>query len=385
MITRDQLVALASVEEPPAVSIYLPTHEKGREIRQDPIRLKNALAAVTERLVDGGRRRTDVERLLEPARALVEDGWFWRHQGRGLAVFIAPGLFQVHKLPIPVAEMEVFAPRPHVKPLLPLLADDGRFYCLTASAGGSRLYAGSRFSLIELDVDLPGGVGGIVDETDYQNMQHAAPQARPHAGAAVGMPASHTFGEAPEELRKTELIEHLRRLRKALADALGGSQVPVVLIAAPEVEGHLRALATDVPFVEERLQVYPGALDEAAIHARAYTVVRPLFARSRTEALDQFRELVGSGDARGATRLAPIVGAARHGRIHTLFVAADETVWGRQDPLTETVRVEPEQTPENWDLLDDVAVQTLLHGGRVHVLGRDEMPAGDPIAALLRY
>ena len=41
MISRSDLDELVAMDARPAVSIYLPTHVAGREIRKDPIRLKN--------------------------------------------------------------------------------------------------------------------------------------------------------------------------------------------------------------------------------------------------------------------------------------------------------------------------------------------------------
>ena len=103
MFLRNDLDELLACEAQPAVSIYLPTHKAGREIRQDSIRLRNLLGEAAKRL-GAERRPPDVEALLAPARRLVEDEEFWRHQDQGLAIFIAPGFERVHKLPIEVAE-----------------------------------------------------------------------------------------------------------------------------------------------------------------------------------------------------------------------------------------------------------------------------------------
>jgi hypothetical protein len=385
MMTKEQLTALASVETPPAISIYLPTHEKARETRQDPIRLKNALAAVSQRLADAGHRRPIVEDLLQGARALLDDELFWRHQRRGLAVFAAPGLFQHHRLPIEVDELQVVASRPHVKPLLPLLADDGRYFVLAASAGGTRLYQGSRFSLEELDLPLPGGVAEVSAATDYEHTRHAAPPARPRQGSPVGMPTTQGFGDTPEEQRKTQLVQHLRRVHGALEEHLGGTQAPIVLVAAPEVRGHLRALATDIAFHEEDLPLDPGSLDDGELHGRTYALLQPTFARSRQEALDRFAALSGSGDAKASTDPATLASAARFGRVDTLLVAAGEELWGVHDPTSDRVRIERGPSPTNEDLLDYACLHTLLNGGHAYLLPVAEMPHEATVAAILRF
>src|SRR6266404_554897 len=99
MFLRKDLDELLASEAQPAVSLYLPTHVAGREIRQDGIRLKNLLAQTADRL-DAEWRRSEIDAFLAPAASLIEDENFWRHQEKGLAVFLAPDFSRVHKLPL---------------------------------------------------------------------------------------------------------------------------------------------------------------------------------------------------------------------------------------------------------------------------------------------
>src|SRR5690606_3179384 len=104
------------------------THVKGREIRQDPIRLKNLSDEAEEKLIAFGMRRPEARDILAPARDLVGDEGFWRYQDEGLAVFLAPDFSRILKVPIEVPELAVVGHRFHTKPLLPALAFDGRFH-----------------------------------------------------------------------------------------------------------------------------------------------------------------------------------------------------------------------------------------------------------------
>ena len=138
MISRSDLDELVAMDARPAVSIHLPTHVAGREIRQDPIRLKNLLSSAAERLA-ARWRRPEIEDFLGPAESLVGDEEFWRHQQQGLAVFLAPGFNHIHKLPIPVPEETLLGDHFHITPLLPLFEDAGSFWLLTISAKHTRL------------------------------------------------------------------------------------------------------------------------------------------------------------------------------------------------------------------------------------------------------
>src|SRR5207249_3986383 len=97
MFIRKDLDELLASEAKPAVSLYLPTHVAGREIRQNAIRLKNLIAQTADRL-HADWRRSEVDAFLAPAHSLVEDAEFWRHPENGLAVFLAPDFSRVHKL-----------------------------------------------------------------------------------------------------------------------------------------------------------------------------------------------------------------------------------------------------------------------------------------------
>ncbi len=104
------------------VSIYMPTHVKGLETQQDPIRLKNLVKQAEELLLQKGLRSPEVKAMVQPALDLVQDGLFWSHQSDGLAVFLSADHIAVYALPFKFEELAVVSDRFHLKPLLPLLS-----------------------------------------------------------------------------------------------------------------------------------------------------------------------------------------------------------------------------------------------------------------------
>ena len=385
MIDKEQLQTLASAQGAPIVSIYLPTHERGRDIRQDPIRLKNALASVTAKLEAAGKQRSEIEALLQPAAELVDDHVYWRYMGKGLALFLGDDLFQAHKLPLGVRAIDAVGRRPHLKPLLPLLARDGVYYVLALSAETTRLYEGSRFGLDEIDTELPQGVKEVRDGSTIDRGTHAAPQARPHVSTSVGMPGSQGFGRTAEEERKVELVEHLRRVNAAVGKRLAGVQAPVIPVGLAEIVGQLHNLPREVAYTDEGVQADPAHMSPDDLHAKTWAVVKERFAAEQAAALDQFRARQGSGEGAISNDLGDVVSAAVFGRVDKLFVATGTNVWGTFDQAASKATVEDEDTADNEDLLDLAAVQTLLQGGEVHALPPEQMPAEGPLAAVLRY
>lgn len=114
ILSRDDLRTLIRKHEGPCVSVYMPTHRVGREVQQDPIRLKNLLGKAEDRVVAGGVRAPEARELLEPAEMLLHDGLFWQHQSDGLAIFISPEMFHHYRLPFDFEELVVVAGRFHI-------------------------------------------------------------------------------------------------------------------------------------------------------------------------------------------------------------------------------------------------------------------------------
>ena len=75
MFVRNDLDELAGCDKRPAVSMYLPTHAAGREVRQDAIRLRNLLSTAAKRL-GAEYRPPEIAELLDPARPAAQHP-FW--------------------------------------------------------------------------------------------------------------------------------------------------------------------------------------------------------------------------------------------------------------------------------------------------------------------
>jgi hypothetical protein len=76
VLNRKGLEGLVENRKGPCVSIFMPTHRKGPETQQDPIRLKNLLKEAEQQLVELELRPTEARELLAPAAALMEDADF---------------------------------------------------------------------------------------------------------------------------------------------------------------------------------------------------------------------------------------------------------------------------------------------------------------------
>jgi hypothetical protein len=150
LFTRADLRTLMEEREGPCVSLFMSAHRGGAE--EDLIRFRNLLGQAEEQLVAHGLRASEARTFLAPLQSLLADVSFWPNQCDGLAVFLARDSLRVYRLPWAFREELEVGGLFHVVPLLPLLAEDGRFYVLALSQNAVRLFQGTRFIVSPVDL-----------------------------------------------------------------------------------------------------------------------------------------------------------------------------------------------------------------------------------------
>ncbi|WP_072687874.1 baeRF3 domain-containing protein [Rhodococcus marinonascens] len=373
MFARSDLSQLIATAPDRGISIYMPTHIRGEETRQDPIRLRNLVAEARDRLTGAGVDKFDAGALVAPATALIENYGFWQHQDQGLALFLGDGQAHRYRVPIPFAEQVFVGPGFYVKPLLPLLAADGAFHLLTITADKVRLFDASRFSLTEdLDADLPRDISEWLGESDYENPVQASPVARPNTGS-VDISNAQVYGDSPAEWRKGRLVEFVGKVAAAFDRHAAGHPIPVVVAADPEIAGHFKKQTSLGSWLVGSILLNPEAIDARQLHEAAYNLVRPRFESDCHEAVERLSALLGTNDRRAITTIDDIVRAAYRGQINTLLLTDSAPLWGRYDEETGSVETHSTRADADTDLFESAAVQTLEQGGTVHILDRGHM------------
>lgn len=381
LLSRGELQTLMQRREGPCVSIYLPTHVAGLEIKQDPIRLKNLLNQTQTRLVDFGLRAPEARALLEPGFELLPQSEYWSHQSQGLAIFLSPDEFYSYRLPIEFPELALVAACFQLKPLFPLFIGDGRFYLLALAQGGLRLFQGSRHHIAQIELaSLPKDLADALryDEQVAQLQFHTrAPQ---HGGERDAV--FHGQGVGIDD-SKDRILRYFQQTDRALQEILHNERAPLVL-AGVEYLLPLYDEANSYPhLIAGGVAGNPEGLRPEQLHAQAWRIVEPQFARAEDEARSRYREAAGTGLT--TNQLQDVVPAANEGRVDTLFVALGVQRWGRFDVDTRELELHLDPYPQNEDLLNYAAVETYRNGGTVYAVAPDLVPENAEIAALLRY
>jgi hypothetical protein len=380
-IDRSDLSQLVDVHAESCVSIYMPTHRRGREVVQDPSRLKNLLRRAEQESLQAGMRSAQVESLLTPARELLVQQDFWNHQSDGLAVFLAPGFSRVLRLPLEFEETVVVAQRFHIKPLLPMLERDGRFYVLAVSQNRVRLFEGSRFAIREIEPNgVPKSLGDALRLYDFEKSLQLH-SSGPHPTGARGPAVFHGQGGAEED-RDVRLAEFFRGIDRGLGELLGGERAPLVLAGVEYYLPIYRGVSTYAHLVDEVVAGNPDTLGARELHDRTWPLVADLFAKHEQQVLARYRQLAGTG--RTTDDLSAVVGASRNGQVDALLVAIDRHCWGKIGEDGTTV-VHETRAIGDRDLIDAAVAATLRNGGTVLAKPAAELPGPSPVSAILRY
>ena len=370
----------------PCNSLFLPTHRAGAETQQDPLRLSHQLRAVENRLLLKNLRSTKVQALLEPIQALLDNEQCWLHRSSGLAVFRSAQLFRTYWLPYPFKEQVIVTGHFYLKPLLPLVTNDGRFYILALSQKELRLLESTHYNVNE--VTLPEGVPHCLadamkdDEPENELQYHSS-----SSGASLGKGGRratifHGQGVGTDD-EKPHILRYFQQIDRGLHALLRDKQVPLVLAGVHYLFPIYREANTYPHLLEEGVPGNPDRESAEVLHTKAWPVVEPYFLRAREEAVASYRAYAGS--ERVSNDLRAIIPAAYYGRIEQLFLAVDQEQWGTFNPATNTLHVHREPRFQDDELLDMAATQALLHGGSVSVVEQAQMPGEGLLAAVFRY
>lgn len=379
---RQDLERLLEDRDGPCISVYMPTHRFGAEVQQNAPRLANLLRAVDERLTELEVPEPIRDELLAQARELAAEGDYWRFQAGGLALFAAPGFFRAYRLPVTFREQAAVAQRFAVKPLVPLLEGDGRFFVLGLALKEVRLLEVSRWQVRRLDLGpIPADIDQALGYEQYYTglgLHSASPQ------GLTGRPAVfHGHGDSDEDRFEQDVRHYFERVARGLAERLPDDQSPLILATVKEHVSLFREASRDPRLLDRSLEGNPELERDEDLARRSWELIAERLEARRRGVLEQIAE--GWGTERVAYELPEVVQAADWGRIDTLVVDPDAESWGTYEPDLGRARVHPQREKGDEELTELAVARTLKNGGAVLPLAPEDLPSGVVAAALLRY
>ena len=385
-ITKDQLQELASYSGINCVSIYLPTHQRGKEVNegQDAIVLKNHYQKIRSQLEKKGFSEQEANAYLQPVRALVDDASFWRYQEQGLALFLGDNYFKTMKLPYSVSEYSWLSTSFDLGQLVPLTAKNRAFYILGVSLNKIRLLEADEHGVEEIDLSaqLPEGMEDALSYYDFEkNLQYHS------GGSQTGTGGTIFHGQGGDgDKSDVYVAEYFRRVDEALPRLISQRDRPVVLAAVAEWHPVFKKANTEVEVYPQGITGNPDNASPQELHQQAKEVLADYFRQDQKKDHARYVSLMGSPQT--SYDIAEIAPAALDGRIEALFVARGAHRWGVIDRSNNQVDLRDEPGENAHDLVSKSAVETILHGGQAYVVAAEELPETveeAQLAAILRW
>jgi hypothetical protein len=378
MITRDSILDLAKEQHDVCISIFLPTHIKGEEVKQDPIRLKNLLTEAEEQLKEREVSEKRIEKILKEPRNLLDQPMFWQHSDQGLALFISDESFDYYRIPHRFQERVMVSDHFLITPLIPMISLEGTFCMLTLSQKNIRLLKCTRNSTEEITLqEAPGSLEEFQKFDVYQeHLQH-------HSGQG-GNSRAIFHGQGGAEETDTEMIvNYLKTIENDITSIMRKRNDPLILAGVDEAIATYRKVNHYDRLIEETDSGNPDPKSNDKLKEEGWEIIKSYFLKDMYDDMGRFADL--SGSEKQSDNLTQIVEAAYYGKVDSLFVPIDEHSWGWFDEERDVVHHSKQPKNGEHDLINIAAIKTLTQSGTVYALDRDEMPNQAPIAAIFRY
>jgi peptide chain release factor subunit 1 len=382
-ITTDRLRELAETRSPQGKVLSVFINLDPREFATPPARateISSVLDAAARTIRDAGDltqdERTALQSDLERVRTAMRNGVDTK-EARALAVFASQpaGLFEILKLPRPVAHKVAISETPCVEPLAQIGTGE-LWWLVLVDRKHARLLAGTVDGLVELwrhEDDVLGRVDSDRHDQDGRS------EKRYERGV------------------EKEVDVHLRGVASELAQRLRDVRVAGILLGGPkETTGQLESLlrADVAKCLKGHVDVDVWNSGADAVLAAARPVLDELTARRDAELLAKIDEGLGKG-GRAVSGLGDVLTAVHERRLDTLVIQEGFTAKGTRCPQCGWMGVSAGgQCPADGTMTDvvDNIVEAAVgrafgQDARVRYLAVDDeaIEMKGSIAALLRF
>jgi hypothetical protein len=383
IIDQISLDSIQKVQGEYCISIYMATTKVATEWKLNSVRLKNLLQKAEDDLKRLNCSTELLHALTAPLWDLQKDSKFLQGMQNGIALFSGPDFFRYYLFPVEIEERVVVSKEFHISPLLFLESRNKEYYLLAFSKNAISLYKADRFSLEKIAIpDSPENIEYFLrfDEEEEQLQFHTGTQQQQGKRAAV----FHGQGTGTDKSQEKEKSgRYIHSLEKAVSKLLNGESAPLVLYTVEYLQGMYRKENSYGNLVHEGIHGNPEHAGDADLLNAGWSIVEKIVTQEMEEAVQVFENEQEDNKVTG--KIDTTLKAAFEGKIHTLYISGDDALWGDFKEDTGKIIHHHKPEPGAQELLDTAARSTLKHGGKVHVLKKDQMPGQEKIAAVFRY
>ncbi len=375
MVTRKKIEEIIDFEGDVLTTISMPTHKKGEDAKQDPIRFKNLLSRVSDELKKKGFKENEINDYLKEASDLLNIPSFWVHVDQGLVIYISEKDTEVFQLPYKVRETIYVNDHTLITPLLPMISLDGVYAVLAVGRQNIRLLECTRFECEDITPDeLPQSIKEYYDDMPDAQVQF-------HTGAS-GDKAMYFGHGAGKEDEKEVVSQYLGKVENIVTPLMKKKQIPLVLLGLQENIAMYNKSNNYNRTIEETVDMNPVEKSEKELQTAGWEVVKKHFLKDLYEAKEIFKDATNNLTSNNLTE---IIKSTIMGKTRTLLIATDEERWGKYNSDLIEVEYSNNTNSNNIDLINWSAIKALENGSDVYALPKEEMPYKVSTAAIFRY
>ena len=386
MFTKEQFNNLSG-ETPsssPCVSIYIPTYKAGN-YQEDRLRFKNALSDAVIQLMesplfaDEQMDKKAAQKYLAAAFELLDNDEFWKYLSEGLVVFIGSDHFSYHVASIDFSPLVYVHNHYYLRPVLPILSKNERFFVLALSQNEVRFFEGNANSITPVVINdlVPNSMAELIGEADRtSNIQSH--------GGATGTIIYHGQGGGKDD-KNENLKKYFRQIDEGLMQMLHDENPPLVIYSVDYQIPIYKAVSKYDNIHDTAVTGNPENDDPVLIHEKAWKVVKGFFDHEKEKAIEVFNQsLVNEKASVSAFEIVP---AAQNGKVEILFTDKEtDVIWGLFDQKNNTITMSKDKQPNDCCLLNKAAVATFKNGGVIYNIPRTAFPKPySPINAVFRF
>ncbi|SMO43473.1 hypothetical protein [Gracilimonas mengyeensis] len=377
VVNRETIEKLISETGDSNISIFIPTHKKGEEAKQDSIRLKNILQKVRKDLLEDGWKEPDVDELFKKVHAKTEENQFWLHQDKGLALYINDHYFDFFKIPVSPEENYYIAENFLITPLLELQNHHGVYHVLVLSQSETKMFNIAPDTTTKVPFEsVPTSMEEHLKYHEHErSVQH-------HTATSGGRAVFHGQGADVDENNK-ELELFLKHIENKVTKYLKKVNGPLILAGPDKLVSYYKKCNKYFNVLDETLSGNADDKSVKEIEDESWEIAKSYFKEEIESDIERFNNLNGSELI--STDVSDIVKGAYYGKVDTLFVPMGFRQFGVFDTDENEVQISDQMNGSTIDLINYAAVSAIRTGSTLYGLPQSEIPNSSGLAAIYRY
>ncbi len=360
-------------QESPSVSIFIGNDETWPQNRRAMMALKSKLDKAKAQMEAIGVDSPKILQRMEDLIPWTEEGNLWKDIKGSIALFISPSKTFLYEVDIALKDSVHVGNFFDIRALLNLNNFRPFYLFKTSQKGNELLYVDlETHKEIKLE-DMPHNFEHFNKYDDPEETLQAHTFRNPHGH---GMAKDH---------RKERIERYAGVIAHSLSKKLHSSDKEPLIIIGPN---------SLVAMVKSKLDLHPNSevhIINKELHEPISSLVKEMRGWMLELAQKHEQEYVAENlkDYKNLplaeSKVEDIVRHAYEGKIDELYVKKQDYVWGQYSLDDLEVKAFNFHKEGTEDLLNVALIQTLRHGGRVHLVDESTLKVPDHAVAILRY